>query len=95
MPTTGPATRTTRALPPRRQISTMDLAVLRCMEICAEEGWLPSAEQTIKLIRLRDEHRAGRRSEDDDTADSEEARRRLHRLEWVRWMTQRGVLNEG
>ena len=77
------------------QLSGMDVAVLRCIEICAEEGWLPNPEQTLKLIRLRDEYRAGRRSEDDDTADGEEARRRLHRLEWVRWMTRRGVLNEG
>lgn len=76
-------------------MTTMDVAVLRCMEICADEGWLPNAEQTLKLIRLRDEYRAGRRSEDDGSGDADEARRRLHRLEWVRWMTQRGLVGEG
>lgn len=45
------------------ELIRMDGAVLRCMEICAEEGWLPNADQTLKLIRLRAEYRAGKRSE--------------------------------
>ena len=75
-----------------------DVAVLRCMEICAEEGWLPDAAQTLRLIRLRDEHRAGQHSEfavGDAAPDPEAQRERFHRLEWVRWMAQHGVLNEG
>jgi hypothetical protein len=65
------------------------------MEICAEEGWLPDAAQTLRLIALRDAHRGGERSEFEAPEDPEEQRKRFLRLEWVRWMAQRGVLNEG
>ena len=75
-------------------MTSMDVAVLRCMEICAEEGWLPSPEQTLALIRLRDEYRAGQRSEHAPTPDSDEARRDLRRLEWIRWLAQHGILSD-
>ena len=75
-------------------MTKMDVAVLRCMEICAEEGWLPGVEQTLALIRLRDEHRAGKRSEHVIPPRTDEERRERRRLEWVRWLAQHGVLNE-
>ncbi|HEU5314964.1 MAG TPA: hypothetical protein VFX49_02565 [Chloroflexota bacterium] len=52
-----------------------DVAVLRCMEICADQGWLPDAAQTLRLIRLRDEHRAGLRSEHDVSPRTDRLRR--------------------
>ena len=79
-------------------MTRIDVAVLRCMEICAEEGWLPNADLTLRLIRLREEYRAGLRSEHAVGAPAEtpaEQTRRFRNLEWVRWMIQRGVLNEG
>jgi hypothetical protein len=72
-----------------------DVAVLRCMEICAEAGWLPSADETLRLIHLREEYRAGRRGDTPIAErDPEEQHRRFHRLEWVRWMTERGTPSE-
>ena len=77
-------------------MTRIDVAVLRCMEICSEEGWLPDAAQTLRMIRLRDEFRAGERSEYADHVETaDEQRLRFQRLEWVRWMARRGVLNDG
>lgn len=70
-------------------MSTLDAAVLDCVEICAEYHWLPASAQTLRLIRLRADVRAGRRSE---FLVSEHEQQRLR---WARWLVRRGVLNEG
>jgi hypothetical protein len=69
-------------------MSTLDAAVLDCVEICADYRWLPDPEQTLRLIRVREDVRAGRRSEFLVSRDEQQ------RLRWTRWMVQRGLLGE-
>jgi hypothetical protein len=70
-------------------MSALDAAVLECVEICVEYQWLPASDQTLRLIRLRQEVRAGRRSEY-VVSDHEQ-----QRLRWARWLVRHGLLNEG
>ncbi len=70
-------------------MSTLDAAVLDCVEICADYRWMPAPEQTLRLIRLRSDVRAGKRSEFVLSGDERQ------RLRWTRWMVQHGFLGEG
>jgi hypothetical protein len=56
-----------------------------CVDVCAANGWAPESADVVRLIRLWSEVREGRRSE----ADLSPAR-----LEFARWLIQRGRLNE-
>jgi hypothetical protein len=69
-------------------MSTLDAAVLDCVEICTDYRWLPSSDQTLRLIRLRDEVRSGARGEYVLT-DQEQ-----RRLRWLRWLVQRRLVRE-
>ena len=70
-------------------MSTLDAAVLDCVEVCAEYRWMPAPEQTLRLIRLRAEVRAGTRTE---YPLSEPERRRLR---WARWLVEHRLVGEG
>jgi hypothetical protein len=57
-----------------------------CLEICLAYGWQPSSADVLRLVRLWDEVRQGRRS---DTTLS------LKRLQFVKWLYQQGKIGEG
>ena len=56
-----------------------------CYEVCLANGWAPRSGDVIRLVRLWDEVRRGRRSE---TTISPA------RLEFARWLVTQGRLSE-
>lgn len=56
-----------------------------CLEVCTANGWLPTSGDLVRLIRLWDEVKEGRRSE---TALS------LAHLEFARWLIEHGRIGE-
>jgi hypothetical protein len=57
-----------------------------CLEICTANGWRPESGDLVRLVRLWDEVRQGRRSE---------AALSRARLGFARWLVSQGRLNEG
>lgn len=57
-----------------------------CLEVCTANGWIPESGDLVRLVRLWDEVRQGRRSE---VALSRA------RLGFARWLVSQGRLNEG
>jgi hypothetical protein len=57
-----------------------------CLDVCLAHGWLPTNADVLRLVRLWDEVHQGRRSE---TTLSRP------RLEFARWLFERGRLSEG
>ncbi len=57
-----------------------------CLDVCMSNGWQPNNADVIRLVRLWDQVRQGRRSE---VALSPA------RLEYARWLYRQGKINEG
>ena len=57
-----------------------------CLDACAANGWEPADADVVRLVRLWDEVRQGRRSE---------AALSATHLEFARWLVQQGHLHEG
>ncbi|MBI3973758.1 MAG: hypothetical protein HY332_20980 [Chloroflexi bacterium] len=57
-----------------------------CLDACLANGWQPANGDVLRLVRLWDEVRQGKRSED-ALAPA--------RLQFARWLIQTGRLNEG
>lgn len=57
-----------------------------CLDACQANGWQPTSADVIRLVRLWDQVRQGKRSE---VALSPT------RLEYARWLYRHGKINEG
>ncbi len=57
-----------------------------CLDICLANGWQPESADILRLVKLWDEVRQGRRSE---------VPLSRRRIEFARWLVAHGRLNEG
>jgi hypothetical protein len=57
-----------------------------CIDACRANGWQPATGDVVRLVRLWDEVRRGRRSE---------VPLSRHRLHFARWLVQHGRIGEG
>jgi hypothetical protein len=57
-----------------------------CVDACRANGWQPATGDVVRLVRLWDEVRRGRRSE---------VPLSRHHLDFARWLVQHGRIGEG